>query len=149
MRTAASCSYHHPLSVAGLPPETLNQNETFLTQTVFVSIFYCSNMKINKCKKMVQGVGGFADIKLTLWFVSLLNWFVGEMWMSSELWARNARCYKQSLVGHFGRHLENQKAFLIRPFPFDCKHQESREMHYNALHQHFQIWGPGFLSSWY
>lgn len=98
-------------------------------------------------QKIGTGSGVVAVIKLTMCFVSLLNWFVGEMRMSSELWARNARCYKQSLVGHFGRDLENQKAFLIRPFPFVCKHQESREMHYNGLHQQLQIWGPGFLSS--
>lgn len=55
VRTAASC--HHPLSATGLPPQTLNQNETFFTQTVFLSIFYCSNMKINKCRKLVQEVG--------------------------------------------------------------------------------------------
>lgn len=100
-------------------------------------------------QKTGTGSGVVAAIKLTMWFVSLLNWFVGEMWMRSELWARYARCYKQSLVGHFGRDLENQKAFLIRPFPFDCKHQESREMYYNGLHQQLQIWGPGFLSSWH
>lgn len=55
VRTAASC--HHPLSATGLPPQTLNQNETFFTQTVFLSIFYCSNMKINKCRKLAQEVG--------------------------------------------------------------------------------------------
>lgn len=100
-------------------------------------------------QKIGTGSGVVAAIKLAMWFVSLLNWFVGEMWMSSGLWARNARCYNQSLVGHFGRDLENQKAFLIRPFPLDCKHQESREMHCNGLHQQLQIWGPGFLSSWH
>lgn len=45
--------------------------------------------------------GVVAAIKLTMWFVSLLNWFVGEMWMSSEVWARNGRCYKTELSGSF------------------------------------------------
>lgn len=92
-------------------------------------------------QKIGTGSGVVAAIKLTMWFVSLLNWFVGEMWMSSEVWAKNGRCYKTELSGSFCRDLENQKAFLIRPFPFDCKHQESWEMHYNGLHQQLQIWG--------
>lgn len=50
-------------------------------------------------------------INLTLWLVGLWNAFVGGMWKSSELQAREAlECCEHSLMAHVGRGLEAQNA---------------------------------------
>jgi hypothetical protein len=43
--------------------------------------------------------------------------------------------FKQSLMGLSRKCLEEEKAYLMRPSPFDYKYEEIREMHYNGLHQ--------------
>lgn len=52
-----------------------------------------------------------AVIKLAIWFLGFWNWFVGRIWKSFKLHAAKPwECYMQSLMGHSGEKLEDQKA---------------------------------------
>jgi hypothetical protein len=48
-----------------------------------------------------------------MWFRSLWNLFVGEIWKSLEMWSREAlECLKQSLMGDFIGNSEDHKASI-------------------------------------